>query len=142
MASSSASNPAEIAGWQRRLPGSGRVLVVEDEPVLRDTLSVLITMEGCETRSASDAASALALLQEWTPDLILLDFGLPGMSGEEFLAAYHQRSGTHAPVILLTGKPLSSVQAAAMGAAGILAKPFTIPDLLDVIASFADCTAD
>ena len=122
-----------------RLPGSGRVLVIEDEPTIRETLQVLIAIEGCEARGAKDATEALALLESWSPDLILLDLTLPGMSGADFIRVYHASPGPHAPIVLLTGRRLEPNDATDMGAVGVLPKPFDANDLLEVVASFTDC---
>ena len=121
------------------LPVAGRVLVLEDEPVLRDTVEIVIEIEGCEVETAKDALTGLALLESWTPDVILLDLTLPGMSGAEFIRCYHETEGPHAPIILLTGHMIDGAQAEAMGCAGVLIKPFDATDLLDLVASFTDC---
>src|SRR4051812_47399695 len=91
MATQPASDTAQAAPQSRRLPGSGQVLVVEDESVIRETVQVLIAIEGCDARTAADGATALAMLEEWTPDVILLDLSLPRMTGEEFIQEYHSR---------------------------------------------------
>jgi len=139
MAGLSPSDTASTTGSSGQLPGSGRVLVVEDEPTIRETLQVLISIEGCEARGARDGAEALAMLDGWRPDLILLDLTLPRMSGMEFIAAYHALPPPHAPFVLLTSQPIHPDEASKMGAAGVLPKPFDANDLLDVVASFTDC---
>jgi CheY-like chemotaxis protein len=123
------------------LPGSGRVLVVEDDSMVRDTIEVLITIEGCEVRTAADAARALEVLRTWSPDLILLDLTLPGMSGQAFVQAYRTTPGPHAPIILMSGWDLGRAQITELGAAGAILKPFNVTDLLDVMASFVECVA-
>jgi CheY-like chemotaxis protein len=142
MTGSAASQPQRTATIPRSLPGSGRVLVIEDEPLIRDTVRVLIALEGCDARTASDGPAALVSLERWQPDLILLDLTLPGMSGAAFIAAYHRTPPPHAPIILLTGRDLTTIQAIEMGAAGILPKPFDANDLLDVVAGFTPCSDD
>src|SRR5581483_9805219 len=87
----------------RRLPGQGRVLVIEDDESLREIMEVLIAVEGCDARSAADAAAALDLLSRWEPDLILLDFYMPGMDGASFIRAYRERPEPHAPIVVLSG---------------------------------------
>src|SRR5688500_1482535 len=99
----SASEPRSITGATLLLPGTGRVLVVEDEPTIRETLEILIEIEGCEARGARDGAEALALLESWPADLVLLDLTLTGMSGMEFISAYRATPPPHAPIVLLTG---------------------------------------
>ncbi|MBM2810720.1 MAG: multi-sensor hybrid histidine kinase [Chloroflexi bacterium] len=125
----------------RSLPGTGRVLVVEDEPSIRETLEVLINIEGCEVQSTGDGSDALALVQTWSPDLILLDLTLPGLSGAEFIRAYQQLPGAHAPVILMTAHNMTSDGAKELGAVGVLPKPFSIDELLDMVSEFVDCQA-
>ena len=139
MAGPFASETASTSSSARRLPGSGRVLVVEDEPTIRETLQVLISIEGCEARGARDGAEALAMLESWPPDLILLDLTLPRMSGADFIQAYHALPPPHAPIVLLTGHGIPPDEASRMGVAGIVPKPFDANDLLDVVASFTDC---
>ena len=78
-------------------------------------------------------------METWSPDVILLDMTLPGMSGAEFIERYHQGEGPHVPIILLTGQLIDEAQAVNMGCAGVLIKPFDATDLLDLIASFTDC---
>ncbi len=124
----------------RGLPGSGRVLVIEDETDIRDTIELLITFEGCEVRGVSDGVRALELLQAWTPDLILLDLTLPTMGGEDFIRAYQQTAEPHAPIILMSGMDVEPAEARAMGAAGVLPKPFAVATLLEVVAGFVDCS--
>lgn len=134
------SEPTQITVPVRKLPGPGHVLVIEDEPTIRETLEVLIAIEGCDARSCGDGASALAMLSNWTPDLILLDYSLPGMTGAEFIQAYHATPGPHAAIILMTGHALESDQVSSMGASGMLPKPFDVADLLDLVASFTECS--
>jgi CheY-like chemotaxis protein len=121
------------------LPGAGHVLVIEDEAAIRETVEVLIGIEGCEVRTAANGTRALEIIQEWPPDLILLDLTLPGMSGEEFISAYHGTPGPHAPIVLMTGWELSRAQLQALGVAGLIPKPFEVTDLLQVVAGFTDC---
>jgi len=115
------------------------VLVVEDEQLIRETVEILISIEGCDVRTAVNGSDALEKLDGWMPDLILLDLTLPGMSGREFIQAYQKTPGPHGPVILLTGQTLDPGEVQAMGAAGMLPKPFDVNDLLDVVANFTEC---
>ncbi|HLL20246.1 MAG TPA: ATP-binding protein [Rubrivivax sp.] len=68
------------------LPAVGlpqRVLIVDDNIDAADALADLLTLEGCEVRTAASAPQALALLQDWVPQAAVLDIGLPGMDGYE-----------------------------------------------------------
>ena len=124
----------------REAKGPGRVLVVEDDEHLRDVMEALISIEGCEARSAHDGASALELIKSWQPDLILLDLYMPGMDGREFLTAYREMGEPTAPVILLTGRTIRPEAVAELEVAGSLPKPFNVNDLLDMVAQFTDCS--
>lgn len=64
-----------------------RVLVVDDEPGIRNLVVDILGDEGYETRAAEDGLRALEILREWTPDLIVLDLSMPRMDGWQFLEA-------------------------------------------------------
>jgi CheY-like chemotaxis protein len=117
----------------------GRVLVIEDEESLREVIEVLVTIEGCEVKSAADGGRALEILGDWEPDLILLDLYMPGMSGREFVESYRGRPGPHAPIIVLSGSAERPGDLEELGCAGWIAKPFNVDDLLAVVAQYADC---
>src|SRR5215216_6047033 len=70
-----------------------RVLVVEDEPMLRRTLADTLTDEGFAVRQAADGREALELLESWRPHVILLDLLMPIMDGRAFLGELRQRDG-------------------------------------------------
>ena len=140
MMSYSAPDPLLTLPTSQRPRGSGRVLVVEDETDLRDTIELLLTVEGCEARGVSDGAAALELLRDWSPDLILLDLTLPSMSGEAFISAYQQTAAPHAPIIVMTGMDIEAAAASAIGADSVLLKPFDVANLLEAVAVFVDCS--
>lgn len=123
----------------RQLTKPGKVLVIEDEDSLREVIEVLVSIEGCEVRSAADGSTALDILGDWQPDLILLDLYMPGMSGREFVQSYRVGPGPFAPIIVLSGSNESPQDLADMGCAGWLPKPFNVDDLLAVVAQYADC---
>jgi PAS domain S-box-containing protein len=81
-----------------------RVLVVEDDPDGADTLAKLLRVNGHEVRTAADGPSALEAVRTFQPDVILLDIGLPGMSGYEIATRLRQLPGmATALLIALTG---------------------------------------
>src|SRR5262249_59481045 len=86
-----------------------RVLVVDDDPDLRQRLRELLEKEGLEVDEAGDGRAALARLDEQWPGLILLDLLMPGMDGFEFLGELQQRqTGRSVPVVVLTAKDLTA----------------------------------
>jgi signal transduction histidine kinase/CheY-like chemotaxis protein len=80
-----------------------RVLVIEDEPDARDSLSMLLEMDGHEVTRAADGREGLARLQAEKPDVALIDIGLPGMDGYELARKARTLGGRKIRLIALTG---------------------------------------
>ena len=108
-----------------------RLLLVEDDPTLRQALSFNLTREGYEVAAAADGESALEAARSDRLDLILLDVMLPGMSGVEVLRVL-RREGVSTPVIILSAKgdEIDRVVGLQVGADDYVAKPFSRPELL------------
>lgn len=109
-----------------------RILLVEDEAPVREMLKFALGDADYEVIEAADASNALALLRKYLPDLILLDWMLPGMSGIEFIR-YLRRDASfrRIPVIMLTarGEEEDKVQGLQEGADDYLSKPFSTREL-------------
>ena len=113
--------------------GSGRILVVDDEPHIRRVLSVVLEGRGYQVMMASDGLQGLSELGGDTVDLVILDLMMPGANGLEVLSKIRsdpQRSET--PVIILTAKGQDTDRDAALagGANDFLTKPFSPKKLL------------
>jgi DNA-binding NtrC family response regulator len=106
-----------------------RVLVVDDEPGVQESLRMLLKEE-CEVVTAGSVDAALALLAEASPDLILLDLVMPGRSGFDLFAELSQQAAPP-PVIVLSGTRTiaTAVEAMKLGAADYLTKPFEVEAL-------------
>ena len=106
-----------------------QILIVDDDQLLRRSLSLQLDQAGYQTSTAASAEDALALLQREQPDLILLDVGLPGMDGLEALRRIHQARDI--PVIFVTARrrEFDEVLGLELGADGYITKPFN-PDVL------------
>ena len=115
----------------------GGVLVVDDHALILEFVRAVLEGAGYAVRTAGDGAAALRLALEAQPAVILLDLGLPGMDGRQFLAAYRQQPGPHAPVVLMTAVGDMELYAAEAGAAGHLRKPFRVAELLAVVGRYA-----
>ncbi len=88
-----------------------RILIVEDDPDMRLTLSSYVGGLGVEIRSAESGSEALEIIQTSMPDLILLDLMMPGMNGQEFLGILRRNRRYDAiPVLVVTGKELSPTE--------------------------------
>ncbi|MGH2450759.1 MAG: response regulator [Candidatus Limnocylindria bacterium] len=110
-----------------REPGRKRILIVEDEPALRDLLSFILQESGYEARGAANGAEALAYCREERFDLVLLDVMMPVMDGREFLRA-RDRSAQGAPVIVMSAvRALDVLQQP--GVVAFLEKPFDLGEI-------------
>jgi two-component system KDP operon response regulator KdpE len=107
-----------------------RVLVVDDEPPIRKLLRMGLTAQGYQTLEAANGKAALDLLKE-TPDLIILDLGLPDTLGHDLLRTIRARNDG-VPIIVLSsrGDEASKVQALDLGADDYVTKPFGMDELL------------
>jgi len=109
---------------------SARIAVIDDEPHIRELLALALGHAGYTVRCAADGAAGLALVREWSPQLIVLDVMMPKVSGIELLPAL--RRSTDAPVVMLSarGEVEDKVEGLAHGADDYLSKPFEISELL------------
>jgi phosphate regulon transcriptional regulator PhoB len=111
-------------------PRPYRVLVVEDDAVLLETLQYNLQREGFEVYTATDAENAFKAFHEHAPDLILLDVMLPARSGFELCRLIRQRSQT--PILFLTARTAEEdrVLGLEMGADDYITKPFSMRELV------------
>lgn len=106
-----------------------RVLLVEDEPDIREMMSVFLESCGYEVSTAKNGLDALNALTLNRPDVILLDLMMPVMSGWEFLARLKRTSKTP-PVIITTAAPPETTPA---GAVAVVSKPVSFDLLIKTI---------
>jgi DNA-binding response OmpR family regulator len=106
------------------------ILVVDDDPKLRDLLAQYLGREGFRVRTANDGNAMDQLIAESSPDLLVLDLMLPGEDGLSI--ARRLRSGTDIPVIILSarGDEVDRIVGLEVGADDYLAKPFSPRELL------------
>src|SRR5215831_2525912 len=112
---------------------SARILVVEDEEALTTLLRYNLEAEGYEVETVARGDDADTRLKERVPDLIVLDWMLPGLSGIELCRRLRARSETRQlPIIMLTarGEESERVRGLATGADDYIVKPFSVPELL------------
>ena len=109
------------------------VLVVEDEPDLRDVVCSVLEDEGYAVTWAADGRQALDAIDAAMPALIILDMGLPVLSGEEMAAALHEKFDRPAPILVMSAAGTVAERARRIGAAGYIAKPFDLDDLTDAV---------
>jgi two-component system response regulator AtoC len=107
-----------------------RVLVIDDDPGVRDYMEALVSRQGYRVSAAADAEEALAGLDRIKPDIITLDVVLPGIDGLETLRRLKQRM-PEVPVVMLSGhgQARNIVEAMRLGASDFLRKPFEVEEL-------------
>jgi len=115
------------------------VLVVEDEPDLRELLRVCLSFAGHEVRVAADGSCGLLTARQWAPEVILLDVMMPVLDGWSVLSALKQDPATtvsRIPVVMLTARAedLDLVRGSIEGAVGYLTKPFSIQEVRAEVA--------
>jgi len=112
-----------------------RVLVLDDDEIIRGFLSEALNDEGYEVRQAASGREGLNVLQEWRPNLILLDLMMPEMDGWAFRDEQRRRPElADIPVIVLSAARELQLRSQHLAAADVIAKPFDLDDLLASVA--------
>ena len=112
-----------------------RILVVDDDPAIRQLLIDVLEMDGYEVSVAVDGLAAVRAVESSSPDFVVLDVMMPGLDGFGVLSAIRAQPGEPVPVLMLTAAAEAGADARAW-ASGVdyyLAKPFTPDAVLDLI---------
>jgi len=128
-------NPSALAGV--------RALIVDDDADARTLITIILTHGGAEVRTAVSATEALAACDEWRPDVLISDIGMPGEEGYALIKKLRERArerGEHIPAIALTayGCQEDRVRAFSVGYEYYIPKPVEPAELLAVVASLTD----
>ena len=109
---------------------TGRVLVVEDDEAIADVLRRTLRQDGYDVRSAGDGPEALSVADEFVPDLVILDLGLPGLDGIE--VCRRLRESSDVPILILTARSELDDRVVGLdsGADDYIVKPFERQELL------------
>jgi len=114
----------------------GRILVVDDDSLLRSTVATVLEDEGYAVDHADDGTSALAQISKHQPDAILLDVLMPNMSGPELLKRLQQDAGTSKiPILMMTA--LHGIEMHSRPDPDffeLIPKPFDLNELVDKVA--------
>ena len=107
-----------------------RVLVVEDDPALARALGITLRSQQHEVRVVATGTAAIEVAAQWSPELVVLDLGLPDMDGTDVLRSL--RAWTQVPVVVLSARQTSDdkVEALDAGADDYVTKPFGMDELL------------
>ena len=108
-----------------------KILVVEDEPALQETIAYSLRKQGYDVEIVGDGRVALEVARTLTPDLLLLDIMLPGLDGFEIIRIL-RRDEMYIPIIMLTARAdeIDRVVGLEMGADDYLTKPFSMRELM------------
>ena len=116
-------------------PSPRRILVVDDEPFVCDAVKMMLTFDGHLVETASNGKEALAMFDKEKFDLVITDYAMPNMKGDELAAAIKARAPGQ-PVVMITayaemlqssGNPLTGVDF-------VISKPFLLENLREAIA--------
>lgn len=110
--------------------GPATVLVVEDDPSLNTALATTLRMAGYRAVTARTAAEGLRWFAHYSPDLVLLDLGLPDRDGLSVIRDIRERSATPIVVLSARGTEAAKVEALDLGADDYVQKPFGVEELL------------
>ena len=105
-----------------------RILYVDDDDLVRDLVGIFLNRDpGVQSQMSASGEAALACLETFVPDVVLLDVSMPEMDGPEVLRRLRLVSGhSHTPVIFMTARALTyeRQRLMALGATGVIMKPF------------------
>ena len=113
-----------------------RVLVVDDDPAIRDVIAAALAEEGYEVVTATNGREALEQIHTQPPSAVLLDLNMPVMNGWQ-VADQVKASGLSVPLVFMTAGDRARAEAARHQVAGYLPKPFGLSLLLDCVEQVA-----
>jgi DNA-binding response OmpR family regulator len=111
------------------------ILIIEDDEDLRDLVKTMLEMHDFQVQTAQHGREALERVREHMPNLILLDMKMPVMDGPSFAREFRARHGGLVPIVVITAAEHAASRAREIGAAGWLAKPFGLDELVKTVRS-------
>ena len=112
-----------------------RILVVDDEPFVCDAVKMMLTFDGHIVETASNGKEALAIFETGKFDIVITDFAMPSMKGDELAAAIKARAPKQ-PILMITAyaEMLQASQNPLAGVDFVISKPFLLDNLREAIA--------
>lgn len=124
------------------MPAKPTILVVDDDAPILTLMRNLLREFGFDAVTAASGQQALSAARDQKPSLILVDKNMPGMPGDEVIAALREIDGfDKVPILILSGEPVSKQELATLRADGAVMKPFDVVALVDQIRSFTNSQA-
>jgi two-component system KDP operon response regulator KdpE len=115
---------------RKKIDMPGRILIIDDEPQITRVLRAALSAQAFDVRTANDPEEGLLLFKEWTPDLVVSDLMMPGMSGVEVCRAIRTHSAVPILILSVRDHERSKIEALDAGADDYVTKPFNIQELL------------
>lgn len=111
--------------------GNETILIVEDDPALREGLALNLRLEGYQVLTAADGVEGMSTAFDCRPDLIILDIMMPGLTGLDILEELREQ-GERVPVLILSARNTTpnKVEGLNLGADDYMTKPFDLPELI------------
>jgi DNA-binding response OmpR family regulator len=112
-----------------------RILVVEDERVLAENVKSYLARHSPDVRIAADGRRAMEIIETFTPDVVVLDYGLPGGNGLQFYRELVRHRARPIGCVMITGYPLEYITPPAnmLGIRHLLCKPFKLSELQQLV---------
>ena len=128
---------ADPSGPLRAPEPKGTVLIVDDDPVLCEFVSMALAEQGYQTVTAGDGMRALELVTERVPAAVILDVGMPLLGGTDLAERIRELCGVAVPCIVMSGSPPPADDMQDSAVCGYLAKPFDIDELFRLVERHA-----
>jgi CheY-like chemotaxis protein len=117
--------------------GRARILLADDDPRVVQVVSRYLDLEGYEVETVADGETAVDRVTADPPDLVILDIMMPAIDGIEACRRIRANEATaRTPILMFSALSEESEAARTAGADGLIAKPFTLPDLAEAVRSF------
>ena len=112
-----------------------RILVVEDERVLAENVKTYLARHSPDVRIAVDGHHAMEIIESFMPDVVVLDYGLPGGNGLQFYRELVRHRARPVGCVMITGYPLEQITGSAnlLGVRHLLCKPFKLSELQQLV---------
>ena len=114
------------------------VLLVEDDAAVRSTLAAILHDEGCDVIIAPNGFDALVSLEQHDPDIVVLDWMMPVVDGQNFLHALRTEYNRTTPVLVISAGRIGEETALEAGADAYLRKPFDIDELMRMLQELVE----
>lgn len=116
-----------------------KLLIVEDDAEILEVVQMILLKEGYDVRCTSDSAEVLMAVEEFEPDLVILDLIISGNDGLVLCSSLKSKANTaHIPIIIFSAHPQAEKLVKQSGADSFIPKPFNVSDFLGAVRGFTN----